>query len=475
MIPVCTAEEVRALDQAVIEGAGVSSAVLMEIAGRGVAEIVHERFPYGEIGILCGPGNNGGDGYVAARWLTHWGRDVRIWGAEPRTDDAIINRHLCVRMDIPFLSPRDVVAGATVAIDALLGTGQKRSAQGDIANAIQALSTAPHCVAVDIPTGVHANTGQAIGPCVSADITVTLGRWKTGLLCAPGAELAGDVYCVDIGLDLAHTVDPSLAYSTAHLLEQTDIDSWRPVTRGSDAKWDRGHVAILAGGGAAVLAAHGAFRGGAGLVTLLAPRKDWKTFHGLWPEVILAEPDSLNPQRHNVLVMGPGLGFQNPERVLHLWNDFPGGVVADADALTILSKQNGIKNNPNRRIITPHSAEAARLIDRTRAEIEADRIAAVMQLQQFGTVVLKGPNSLIGHDKIWFNPTGNERLATAGTGDVLAGAIGGLLASGISAPCAAAIGVWDHGLAGQNMPKDGTASDLIEHMRLVPSAQHSQR
>ena len=209
-------------------------------------------------------------------------------------------------------------------------------------------------------------------------------------------------------------------------------------------------------------------------MTLLAPRQEWEAFHGLWPEVILAEPESLNPKRHDVLVMGPGLGLEEPERVVHLWNAFPGGVVADADALTILSQQKNVQTSHHRRIITPHSAEAARLLGSTRSEIEADRIAAITQLQNFGTVVLKGPHTLIGPDRLWFNPTGNVRLATAGTGDVLAGAIGGLLASGISAPQAAAIGVWDHGIAGQNMPKAGTASDLIEQMRALPTARQNK-
>jgi NAD(P)H-hydrate repair Nnr-like enzyme with NAD(P)H-hydrate dehydratase domain len=143
-------------------------------------------------------------------------------------------------------------------------------------------------------------------------------------LCAPGCALAGDVYCVDIGLDLAHTVDPSLAHSLAQLLERADIESWRPHVGSTDAKWDRGHVAVMAGGGAAVLAAHGAFRGGAGMVTLLAPKADWEHFHGLWPEVILAEPSALNPARHNAVVVGPGLGTNQHKAVVKLWNDYPG-------------------------------------------------------------------------------------------------------------------------------------------------------
>jgi NAD(P)H-hydrate epimerase len=443
----------------------MGSSVLMEIAGRGVAATIHERFPLGEIAILCGPGNNGGDGYVAARWLTHWGRDVRVWGASPKTEDAALNRRLCERMDIPFLSAVDAVAGATIAVDALLGTGQRDAPRGEIQQALTALSQAPQRVAVDIPTGVHPDTGQVLGDAIAYALTVTLGRWKAGLLCAPGCALAGDVYCVDIGLDLAHTVDPSLAHSAAHLIERSDIESWRPHVESTDAKWDRGHVAVLAGGGAAVLAAHGAFRGGAGMVTLLAPKSDWEHFHGLWPEVILAVPETLNPKRHDVVVVGPGLGTQQPNQVLDLWNDYPGGVVADADAITILASKAHCTPGDRPRIITPHVAEAARLLRCERAEVEAHRFAAMTRLNNFGTVVLKGPHTLIGPDILWVNPTGSSRLATAGTGDVLAGLIGGLLATGIPPAHAAAIGVWDHGAAGQRMPEDGTASDLIEAIR----------
>jgi len=462
VIPVCTAAQVRALDQAVIDGAGMNSAVLMEVAGRGVAEIIHERFPNGEIAILCGPGNNGGDGYVAARWLTHWGRDVRVWGAVPKTEDAAINRHLCERMDVPFLPAADAVAGATVAVDALLGTGQRAAPRGEIQHALATLSQAPHRVAVDIPTGIHPDTGQLLGTAMTYALTVTLGRWKSGLLCAPGCALAGDVYCVDIGLDLAHTVDPSLAHSVAHMLERTDIEMWRPKVHSTDAKWDRGHVAIIAGGGAAVLAAHGAFRGGAGMVTLLAPKADWEHFHGLWPEVILAAPESLDPKRHDVVVVGPGLGTDQPERVVDLWNDYPGGVIADADALTVLAAHPHRTPVGKPRVVTPHVAEAARLLHCERTEVEAHRFAAMSRLTNFGVVVLKGPHTLIGPDRLWVNPTGSARLATAGTGDVLAGMIGGLLATGTSPAQAAAIGVWDHGLAGQRMPAEGTASDLIK-------------
>jgi NAD(P)H-hydrate epimerase len=463
MIPVHTSEQVRAMDAAVIEGAGVPGRVLMEIAGRAVAEIVQERFPRGEIAVLCGPGNNGGDGFVAARWLSHWGRDVRIWAVPTRTEDAAANRSLCEQMSLKLHELEAALEGASVVIDALLGTGQNRALQGPLKAAALATASVPHRVSIDIPTGVCADTGRALGATVNADLTVTLGKWKRGLLCAPGCRLAGDVYCVDIGLDLATMIDPSHRQANAWLLEQTDVERWRPFTPSDAAKWDRGHVAIRAGGGASVLAAHGAFRGGAGLVTVLAPRADWEHLHGLWPEAILAEPEALDPERHDVLVIGPGLGTDAIEPVLTAWNEFSGAVVADADALTIIGAHMEQVHTPSDcvRVLTPHCAEAARLLGGDRAGIEADRFTAVHRLSSLGTAVLKGPHTLIGADRIWVNPTGSMRLATAGTGDVLAGMIGGAIAAGAGPAEAAAVSVWDHGLAGQRMPEGGTASDLI--------------
>ena len=463
MIPVHTSAQVRAMDAAVIAGAGVPGRVLMEIAGRGVAEIIQERFPRGPVAVLCGPGNNGGDGYVLARWLSHWGRDVRIWATPTRTEDAQTNRSLTEQMSLPFMDLDRALDGATVAVDALLGTGQTKAVYGEVAQAVAAIASAPHRVSVDVPTGLCTDTGQPLGPVVEADVTVTLGKWKRGLLCAPGCRLSGDVYCVDIGLDLATMTDPSHGQADAWMLERADIDAWRPFARADAAKWDRGHVAIRAGGGASVLAAHGAFRGGAGLVTLLAPKDDWEHLHGLWPEVILAEPDELNSKRHDVVVLGPGLGTEHAAEVLQLWNEFPGAVVADADALTVMAAHPQEVHTPSDciRIITPHVAEAARLLGGSRADIEADRFTAIRRLSGFGVTVLKGPHTLIGPDRVWVNPTGSVNLATAGTGDVLAGMIAGCVAAGAGAAEAAAVSVWDHGIAGQRMPAAGTASDLI--------------
>ncbi len=474
MIPVATAAQVRALDAAVIQQVGVPGRQLMEIAGRGAAEQIHQGWPGATVAVFCGPGNNGGDGYVVARWLHHWGHAVRlVIGRPAATPDAQVNARLCTALGIAATALDDdagldrALHGVDLVVDALLGTGQQDAPRGFALAGLDAMRRAAVRVALDVPTGLCADTGQELGPPLPRfDLTVTFGRIKRGLLCAPGCVLAGRVHSVDIGLDLAGLVDADLVDSDALLLEAADIDAWQPPEDAADAKWNRGHVAIRAAGGAAVLAAHGAFRAPVGLVTLLAPRADWPAFHGLWPEVILAEPDSLDPRRHDAVVIGPGLGADHADEVRRTWREFPGPVLADADALNILARKRTAPPEGAVRALTPHSAEAARLVDLARDQVDADRFAACQLLRSFGTPLLKGPCSLIGASgATWVNPTGDQHLATAGTGDVLAGLAGGYLARGLPAERALALAAWRHGAAGQALGPRATASDLVEGLR----------
>jgi ADP-dependent NAD(P)H-hydrate dehydratase / NAD(P)H-hydrate epimerase len=342
MIPVCRAATTRALDASVIRGLGMPGALLMELAGRGVADLIAQRHARGVVAVLCGPGNNGGDGYVIARWLHLWGWTIRLWSAgPPRTPDAALNADLCARMGLAPMALEPALDGATLAVDALLGTGQSAPLRGVLAAAAEALLARPHLpvVAVDLPTGMDADRGTSVGRCVRATWTATLGRWKPGLLTAAGRLNSGPVSLIDIGLDLGRLHHGELDLPDAWLLEDSDVRGWLPLRSPTQAKWDRGHVAVRGGGGAAILTAHAALRGGAGLVSLLVPRADWSRLHGLWPSIILAEPDALDPNRHDVLVIGPGLGLDPTAQAeaLARWSDWPGALVADADALTALS------------------------------------------------------------------------------------------------------------------------------------------
>ena len=474
MIPVYSAQRVRALDTAVIEQVGVPGRQLMELAGRDAAQAIHTRWPAARVGVFCGPGNNGGDGYVVARWLHLWGHEVRIWAPRrPTSADARANQALCVAMGLsagaaPAPGELDVV------VDALLGTGQRKAPRGAIAEGVAMVrelgQAGAAVVALDLPTGVCADTGQALGEPVQASLTVTFGMWKPGLLCAPGALLCGEVLVVDIGLALAALAEPTHETPDAWLLTQADVQAWLPRPSTDRAKWDRGHVAVRAGGGAGVLAALGAFAAGAGLVTLLAPRAEWPALHGLDPSVILAEPDAFHPRRHDALVLGPGLGVERAAEVRRIWAECPTPVLADADALTILAQDPVEVSVAAHRVITPHSAEAGRLLGQRRQRVEADRFAAVRALGPLGMPVLKGPHTLIGDRTPWVSPVADDRLAVAGSGDVLAGVIGSGLARGLDPKPACALGVWVHAAAAAHQPTHGTARHLLDGVRAAFAA-----
>lgn len=465
MIPVCGSAGTRALDEALIRTLGMPPHTLMELAGRGIAEQIHLRWPEQSVAVLCGPGNNGGDGFVIARWLALWGHPVRWWAPLPSaTEESRLNRHILEQqLGAASVRAQDCVEGAGVAVDAMLGTGQKAAPRGFALEGIEALTRCPLRVAVDLPTGLCAETGQPLGPPLSTfALTLALGRHKLGLWCAPGHHLAGEQVLIDLGLDLS----PSPAAPQGWLLQAQDVRAWAPVEDPGAAKWDRGHIAIRAGAGAAVLAAHGAFRSGAGLVSLLLPRADWPYLHGLWPEVILAEPDRLDPSRHDALVFGPGLGLGVADELASLWSRFPKPMVLDADGLSLLARLALTCPDGLVRALTPHAAEAGRLLDLERSAVEADRFSAVDALRRFGTPLLKGPCSLVGApDGTWINPRGSVALATAGSGDVLAGLVGGYLARGLSAERALALAAWRHGEAGERAGRGATASELVQRLR----------
>lgn len=470
MIPVRSARQCRQLDEALIQGLGVPGRVLMEIAGREAAELAGARWPGRSFGVLCGPGNNGGDGFVVARWLALKGARVSLWAPRASaSDEARANRELCARMGLPE-RPLTEVTQEDVLIDALLGTGQRSAPQGSAAEGAAALKAHAQkgrpVMALDLPTGLCADTGQALGPDVGpATLTVTFGAWKPGLLAMPGAALAGEVAVVDLGFALAPAQPPA-----GWLLTAADAAALLPAEPPHAAKWDRGHVAVLANAGAAVLAAHGAFRAGAGLVTVLAPRARWPELRGLWPEVMVAEPAGLDPRRHDVLVMGPGLGADAARLVRELWSAWPGPALADADALHALAEEPAPPPSGQIRVITPHAAEAARLLGVRRERVEADRWAAAAALGAFGLPVLKGPHTLIGAAEPHVSPVADPRLATAGSGDVLAGLIGGLLARRLPPQAAADLGVWLHGAAAAHLPADATATDLLQGLRAARGA-----
>ena len=492
MLPVATAAEMRGLDAATIEDIGLPGSVLMETAGRGVAMAAAARVPAGgRIAVVCGGGNNGGDGFVAARVLRAAGHDAVVHLVAPRArigGDAAL--HLAAYeksggVIFEATTADDLVAlgealdAAAVVVDAVFGTGLDRVVEGHLAAVITRMNEAPGVrVAVDIPSGLSADTGHPFGVAVVAHHTVTMAVAKVGIAGAPGVAHAGTLEVVDIGIprQLAQ------AQTKAALVERQDARGWVPAARVLDHKGRRGHVVVVGGSpgkrGAARLAAMSALRTGAGLCTLAGPAGDGVEIHA--PDAVMTavlgsadELGALLDGKH-AAVVGPGMPDDARGRA---WVDvaLASGVplVLDATALAHLAgrlAEVAAAHAPV--VLTPHPGEAARLLGETTEAIQADRMRAVRALAAASraVVVLKGARTLVcdgtlGDDFVTINPTGGPALATGGTGDVLAGAIGALVAQGVAPAAAARLAVWVHGAAGDAFaarlgPSGVMASDL---------------
>jgi NAD(P)H-hydrate epimerase len=475
------AAEMRELDRIAIQELGIPGMVLMERAARAVAEAALElAAPQGRFELVCGGGNNGGDGYVAARLLRTAGRAARAIALVPReklTGDARSARGLAEQDAVPIddgPDPVELQAGpGDVVVDAIFGTGLTRPPEGRFAQAISAIAAArqrgARVVAVDVPSGLSADTGRPLGPCVCADRTVTFAFSKRGLAVHPGVELAGAVTVVDIGIppEAARRVP-----ATCELLTESEARGLIPARTAEAHKGDAGRLLVVAGSpgksGAAHLALSGALRGGAGLVTLAARPEALSLALAGRPEAMshalagsgplgLADLDALLAAVEGVdaLVIGPGIprGPETGRLVRALLERAKVPAVLDADALNALAQEpGGVGGLPVPAILTPHPGEMARL---TRSDIRAvqeDRIGlALAKAQAWGaTVVLKGARTVVAHAgaPAAVIPTGNPGMATGGTGDVLAGLIGALLAARLDPFAAARAGAWVHGRAG---------------------------
>ena len=459
MIPVGTCATVRAADVAIIDGLGVPGAALIEVASRAVAEAVRAR-PEAARGVVvvCGVGNNGADGYAAARWLRGWGFDVALVSVavDRLRGDAATMRDAAIRLGIPEVDA-DAIDRAGVVVDAVFGSGLDRPVVGVEAALIARMAAGPApVVAVDLPSGVHADTGVVLGAAAQAVVTVTFGAFKPGLLAGPGCELAGHVVCADIGLGAARPA------WDAEIPELTDL-RW-PTRSPSAYKGTSGHLLVVAGSaamaGAAVLVCRGALAAGAGLVTLVAPRGAFVRLAALPPEVMVilgGEGDRLETlddrwlDGRTAIVAGPGLGgggALDPELAAALarwWRWAPCAALFDADALPC-----ALGDPAGPRVVTPHPGEAARMLGADVAAVQADRFGAAARLADGRVALLKGRCTLVAASG-WptsVNPRNTPVLATGGSGDVLAGVIGALLARGEAPRRAAVLGAWVHGDAG---------------------------
>lgn len=457
MQPVLSRAQVRDLDRRASELCGVPSLVLMENAGRGAVEAIAElfggRLPAGlRVLVVCGPGNNGGDGYVVARRLLVLGAHVDALAVqgEPR-DDARVNQAAFVGVGGRLHSYAELDTGAKQAlfsraeliVDALFGTGLDREPAGDARDAIERIGASPaRCVALDVPSGLHADTGRVQGAAVRAELTVTFAAHKLGLLTPSGRERAGRLVVKDIGVPLAALGD---AGQSAWLVETSDVRAALPPRSVNAHKVSAGRVLVLAGShgktGAALLVARGALRAGAGLVTLAT----WSDLVPLLSgRVLEAMTAALDPERldeslepllasADVVAIGPGFGLDDAARrvVERVVLRHTGTVIADADALTCFSGRAAqLRARAGELVLTPHPGELGRLLGSDAQAVEHDRPSALARAieQSSACVLLKGPHTLIGApgELPRVGPAGTPALATGGAGDVLTGVIAAL-------------------------------------------------
>jgi NAD(P)H-hydrate epimerase len=497
LIPALEAAAMRAADAATIRS-GVPSSILMENAGAALVEALRARYPgWTRVVVVCGPGNNGGDGLVAARLLAFAGVRASVFTlGDPDSYRGDPAENLS-RAWAAGIAP-EPLAGAAArrrltrelsdadgVVDALFGTGLSRPLSGEAARVVAALNGSGRAiVAADVPSGLSSDSGEVRGPAVRAALTVAFAACKPCHVLPPASAACGRLVVADIGIP-RRTLEARAG--RLWLVEATDVAA-RLLPRPLEShKGDFGRLAIIAGSrgkaGAALLAARGALRGGAGLVTIFCAESLWSLYASGLPEAMaeplpevdgaIAEAAATGAIRtlrgFDAAVVGPGLGTA-PGTAAFVEELLAGTripVVADADAL------NAFRGRPERLrrraplVVTPHPGEAGRLLSLPSRRVQADRLAAVRSLaRRTGAVaVLKGAHTLVADraGRVLANPTGTPLLATAGSGDVLAGLVGALLAGGLSPEDAATCGVWLHGAAAEALePRLGDAG-LLAH------------
>lgn len=510
---ILTTAQVRALEQAWIknchEGWGL---VLMELAGLGASKMLLELMEGmpAAVTVLCGRGNNGGDGFVIARHLFRAGVEVSVFmlgspsvsgSADNQTNRKILED---LGVEVNYITEKDLepvkssIWQSSAIVDALLGTGLDRPVEGVYAQVIDIINESGRPVlSADIPSGVHSDTGQIMGTAVRAAATATFGSVKPGLLCHPGAALAGEIHIIDIGLPMPEALPeevrdslPQLEIPRWWLATMLDVQANLPARPADSHKGTFGTILLVAGSlgmtGASLMSAKSCLRSGAGLAILATAKSLLPNLPG--EEIIykgLSETESgsismdalreveSEMERAEVMVIGPGLSsnVDTIQFVQELVKKVRVPCVIDADGLNAISQNPKVLTETEGSFVfTPHPKELSRLMGKNVADIQADRIRSAQEAaKRFGaTVVLKGAHSIVAtpDDDVFVIPTGNSGMATAGSGDVLSGIIAGLLAQGMSNKWAAVAGTYIHGAAGDlaslELGEDGMiAGDIL--------------
>lgn len=487
---ILTASEMQQIDRETIESFGLPGRVLMENAGRGVIDVLVRTFPSikslgrnQSIGIVAGRGNNGGDGFVIARYLSGMGASVSVYLFCDRAavkGDAAANLKLLDTLKVPVFEISDLNSLALhytsmrhhrVWVDALLGTGLNSEVKGIFRAVIEFLNSLNRpIIAVDIPSGLNADTGTFRGACIRAHTTVTFGFPKIGHILFPGAEFTGRLETIDIGIPphIVRGIGPRHHIVTPEVFTRAFFQRAPTSHKGT-----AGHVLMVGGStgkaGAAIMSGLGALRSGAGLVTLALPKSLNAIAQSKIPEIMTAPmagrkegiwDDSLcdgireQLQGKKCLAMGPGMGDSPETRklVLEILHGLSIPVVLDADGLNcICGRLEILKGLKAPAILTPHPGEMSRLTGESVSDIQTDRIGIARRFSQAHHVhlILKGARTVIAHPDgtVYINLTANPGMAAGGMGDVLTGIIAGLLAQGLEPEAASRAGVYLHGKA----------------------------
>jgi hydroxyethylthiazole kinase-like uncharacterized protein yjeF len=479
---VVTAAESRRLDELTIQRYGTPGHVLMERAGSGAAAVLLAQFPHvrrKRVVVIAGKGNNGGDGFVIARLLRRKGvkAEVVLLGRQAEVKGDAAGALAALRRSRGVVSEATssndiaklpkVIEGAALLVDAVFGTGLNAPVEGRYADVLHMMNASGIPIfAVDIPSGLDADRGTALGVAVQAEATATFGYAKLGQVIYPGVGHVGTLAVVDIGIaaEAVAEVQPRI-----RLLDPPEVAPLIPVRAPEAHKGSCGHLLIIAGSrghsGAALMTAHGAVRTGAGLTTLAGPASLNDVLACGRPEVmtsLLRDRDGFLQfdeahirsllEGKNALVVGPGLGTHDDAHKLvgFLLSEVALPMVVDADALTCVARDRSVLRSARAQaLLTPHPGEMARLLGTDTALVQSDRIgtASAFARDHRCTVVLKGARSVIAAQEgsVWINPTGNPGMASGGMGDALSGILGGLLAQGLTPSEAACLGVYLHG------------------------------
>ena len=505
---VLNARQMRDVDQRTIDEIGIPSIVLMENAGRQVVaamESLVDDLASRQVAVLCGTGNNGGDGFVVARTLQQRGVDTTVYvigGLADVRGDARINLDVIGRLGVSIVEVADAqawelhgsqVTSAEVIVDAIVGTGLSRALSGLHETVVADVNAAgATVVAIDLPSGLSADTSELIGPVLEADLTVTLAAPKVPLVLPPAEHVAGDVVIADIGIPLAAV--EAVEGPQLHLMTRDLVRALIHPRAPDVHKGDCGRVVIVAGSrgktGAAVLAARGALRSGAGLVTVATPASCQPIVAGQGVEFMtvaldetpegvcdLGAVDQVLALAADVVAIGPGLGTGPAVGafVRELLARCEQPMIVDADALNACVGEAGVLRGRDGRpvVVTPHPGEMARLLGCNVADVQANRVGLA---REFATthalhVVLKGYRTVIATPDgvVYVNPTGSPGMATGGTGDVLTGMSAAWLAQLLDPEAACQVAVFLHGAAGELADADEgevamTAGDVVTHL-----------